>query len=284
MSRFAQIIGMLLILSACGAATASETDSRKYSVAKISLRAETRLRFTSSILDLEQDYNLLDHLTMYEPAPGELQIRYRGALAPIVKHIRGRFRRLCDNALRDQMEFMSDCEVRRLNEARANAWHDLDSGGRWWERSWRQSLPVAKGGATRRTQYDGTDNSWRIWHVTVTNSLKEKFDYAALLELDTDSTTDVDPMFFRSSAKQRVTVDISTPAASDSHIFRVRFSPKLSIGLPDKNDVIVRSVSIRANIDVFTNPNRRFVAAEVELGVRDHDDVFCSLNAALVSW
>jgi hypothetical protein len=95
------------------------------------------------------DSALLNELAPEEIAPGSLVSSYRGVQSLVVRRLLGYFRHLSSVSMQTRWEksdesiFDMERSVRRETEDEA----DLRSGGRWWDRTWRQSLVPSRGGA-----------------------------------------------------------------------------------------------------------------------------------------
>ncbi|RMG06726.1 MAG: hypothetical protein D6731_25120 [Planctomycetota bacterium] len=83
--------------------------------------------------------------------PGSIAVDHHGLRGFALKHVTRRLRSLWGRSLRDlyRKGNLPFEEYRRLEERRRWALHDHAVGGRWWERSWLDSLPPEKGGVWR---------------------------------------------------------------------------------------------------------------------------------------
>ena len=114
------------------------------------------LEHRSILLDIDsfrapssRDNSLVDELAPEERPPASLVHSYRGIQAIVTKRLLGYYRRLFSSAMRtrwnESNDTIFDLERRFAQETAAE--EDLSNGGRWWDRTWRQSLVPSRGGA-----------------------------------------------------------------------------------------------------------------------------------------
>lgn len=93
--------------------------------------------------------DLLGQVTLARTVRGSHIVRYRGLQGFIVRRMRRLYYKRFRNSLRDQIDaggldhFQIAARYRAMGEAEA----DLARGGRWWERTWLDSLTAERGGA-----------------------------------------------------------------------------------------------------------------------------------------
>lgn len=133
---------------------------------------------------------LVPQVTLRELPPGSLHIEYEGFQSFLVRKLQSRYRSLW----KDQLELlydetnMTDAEYRRAREEMNLAFADLKVG-RWWERSWLESLPPEKGGAPELPWVHEVGQEIdvvKIGAFRFTNELKIRIDGTTILALDPD--------------------------------------------------------------------------------------------------
>jgi hypothetical protein len=216
--------------------------------------------------------NFLDSVTMIRLPPGSLKVRYEGLHKLILRQANNQFRR-----------FVRKYETPDDDRIRLTHWNNKGwSSNEWWQRSWMDSLPSAQGGAPDEVYVHtiGSENEWSIGPLSITNTLKIKLDYIAVLRLNTDPTTpEGEPQ------KARIAVDIYTPKqAVTGTQFKFKVRPHIRIALLKAGDwaEFFKTLSLRAELDVIVR-GKRLVKAEAELRYKDEDLRF-EINLELVSW
>jgi hypothetical protein len=141
------------------------------------------------LADLEPERDsLLRQVTLTELPPGSLVVEYQGVQGFLARRLQSRYRSLW----RSQIDLLYD-ETSMTDAERSAALDEIGTGfadlrgGRWWERSWRESLLPEKGGAPARpwVHVVGQDlELFRLGAVSVTNELKVRVDRLAVLSLD----------------------------------------------------------------------------------------------------
>lgn len=140
-------------------------------------------------LDSDRDSFLRD-VSLTELPPGSLVIEYEGLQSFIVRRLQSRYRSLWRSQvslLYDETS-MSDAEYRAANDEISLAFTDLKTG-RWWERSWRDSLLPEKGGAPAVPYIHKVGQEielFRFGGLHLTNELKVRVDRLAVFSLDAD--------------------------------------------------------------------------------------------------
>ena len=96
--------------------------------------------------------DLLGQVTLAHRIPGGKIVRYRGLQGFVVRQMRRAYQRRWRRSLRETYDeggldtFALAARYRAMGEAEA----DLAAGGRWWTRTWQESLTPARGGAPER--------------------------------------------------------------------------------------------------------------------------------------
>lgn len=160
MSWFIKYLGALLLVlvtfSVCNGQDFQELKDPKAGKIELRLGPPPALNERSVLEDLENlkpDYTrqedvLLSEICPKEPAPGEIRIKYDGLQRVVVSRILSYCNRLWSNSIDDR--FYKGNESFLDHQKSMSDRCDMEAAfqqGRWWERSWRQSLPEEKGGA-----------------------------------------------------------------------------------------------------------------------------------------
>jgi hypothetical protein len=135
----------------------------------------------SIILDLDKircpsfgDEALVNQIAPECDAPGSIIRMYHGVQSIAVRRLLGYYRRIFTTDLKNHISgsnsaaFDLDDRIQRM----ADAENDLRSGGRWWERTWRQSLLPQCGGAPAlpRIETVGAEiEIFRLGEIVITN-------------------------------------------------------------------------------------------------------------------
>lgn len=229
--------------------------------------------------------SFLNAVTMRELPPGSLYVTYDGLHGVVVKHLRSQFRRFTRQAAREGWMVRQDDDdtFRALHERLAHTPADARSNGHWWHRSWLDSLPEEKGGAPTVPYVHtyGSETSWEFGPVTVTNTLKVKFDYIAFFEINPE------PISHDHSRKTpRVTLDVrSIRAASFGTQFTFDIKPKVSIGMPNTSGVMsaLRYAALQGNF-VIRHSGHKLIEGQAEVRWDPREGFVVSVEVSLVSW
>jgi len=216
-----------------------------------------------------------DSVMMTRLPPGSLFIKFDGPQKLIVKHARSQVRRYARKYRKYSVGASPQIDVWNKNV-------DLNA---WWTRSWMDSLPSGKGGAPDRPYVHtiGSEITWRLGPLTVSNMLRLKIDYIAVFKFNPDpgdKSADSDP--------PPVSLDVRpTRGTTIGTRFRVKVRPTIRVGMPKSDGwlSVIRSISIRAEIDIVVF-GIHFVRGEVVLKYEPADDHELSLNVglAVVNW
>ena len=151
---------------------------------------EAKLRLPR-LCDMEPDRDsLVRQVTLTELPPGSLVIEYEGFQSFVVRKLQSRYRSLWRgqiSLLYDETN-MTDAEFRAAMEDMALSLADHKTG-RWWDRSWRDSLLPEKGGAPARPWVHTVGEElelFRIGAVHLSNELKLRVDKVAVFSLEAD--------------------------------------------------------------------------------------------------
>lgn len=216
-----------------------------------------------------------DSVTMTKLPPGSLRVRYDGPRKLIFKQVQNQVRR----AVR---KYESPSEPRH----RLDKWQ-IPNPDQWWSRSWMHSLPESKGGApeTTYTHTVGSESSWSLGPLTITNTLKFSLDYIAAFKLNTDPTSPQG-----NPQRSALAVDVYGPddtyiEASSNLAFKFKIKPNIRIGLLRNGDwfSFLRNISIRMELDVIAW-GQRILRIEGEIRYKRRRGVRIKLSIALVRW
>lgn len=143
-----------------------------------------------STLCEEEPGCMVRQVTLRELPPGSLHVEYEGFQSFLARRLQSRYRSLW----RDQIDLwydetnMTDAEFRAAREEIQLGFQDLKTG-RWWERSWRDSLLPEKGGAPETPWVHKVGQEIdvvRIGAFRFTNELKIRIDGWTVLALEPD--------------------------------------------------------------------------------------------------
>lgn len=122
---------------------------------------------------------LLTQLAPRRFAPGEIRLRYDGLEGVLVSRVISYHRRYWSRSLNDRYNrgYLSLFDFERLQYERSCAEGDAQLVGRWWERSWMESLPEEKGGAgpTQTITMGRELNVLQFDEISITNTGQIRF-------------------------------------------------------------------------------------------------------------
>ncbi len=230
-------------------------------------------------------YDLLNSITMRRLPPGSLYVNYDGFHGVVVKHLRGQYRRFTRRAARKGWLVQEDDygPLRGLYERQVHTPVNPQANGEWWQRRWFESLPPEKGGAPAEPYVHtyGEEVSWKYGPVTVTNTLKLRFDYIAFFELNPEPVS-----HDHSRPSPRVSFDVQ-PArgATVGTRFRFNVKPRVRIGMPESGDLLaaLRGASLQASFEIYQS-RKKVVEGEAEIKWRPDEGLIVTLEIELVSW
>lgn len=245
---------------------------------------------TSRTVRFFDDVSVVDQLTMRELPPGSLRLDHRGLYRPLLHHAHRRFRKFWDKSNRERLRYMTTGEALALQQEQRNAWADMEHG-RWWERRWFESLAPEVGGAPAEpyVQTVGQDIELRFGPLTITNTLKIKLDYFAMLQFDTDPDQKLDPdrQLPTRHRTPNFALDLQPSSNSGSVGARIRakMRPNISIGLPSGSrwESMLRNLAVRAEVEMYID-NIKIIRAECEISLKEAQELVVSFDLALVSW
>ena len=135
---------------------------------------EPSIDHRSILLDLEHlpctthgDQALVNEVAPDYDCPGSVVHAYRGVASIAVRRALGYYRRFFADEMKNRWFLGNDTvfDVERRMQLMANATADLSSGGRWWDRTWRESLVPQEGGAPAGPRLDVRGEEIELFHV-----------------------------------------------------------------------------------------------------------------------
>lgn len=203
----------------------------------------------SILLDLSQlrpppsfdDDALVNEIAPEADSPGSLSYTYEGLYSIVVRRAVGYYRRLFSDQLKARWDESNDSifTIQNRLELMGAAEADLQSGGRWWERTWRQSLTPQSGGAPphRVLQIGKELEIFRLGEVALTNEGKLKVGNLSLY-------LDDDRIYERIEQRTREALFTAGRARADANLSRVVSTDKERAERP------VRALGDEAKVDV----------------------------------
>ncbi|MDC3379181.1 hypothetical protein OAX78_02755 [Planctomycetota bacterium] len=131
--------------------------------------------------------SVVPQITAHEVMPpGSVHVRYQGLARYVVRHAQRRFRKEWRAQINERFDEtnMTDREYRAEMRKVDLAFADHATGGRWWQRTWWDSLSETQGGApsTPHVVTIGTQTEiLRIGSFSISNDLRGRLDAVALL-------------------------------------------------------------------------------------------------------
>ncbi len=149
-------------------------------------RRRPEIDHRSILLDLDKiripsfgDEALVNQIAPECDAPGSIIRMYHGVQSIAVRRLLGYYRRLFTMDVKNHLSgsnsaaFDADDRIQRM----ADAENDMHSGGRWWQRTWRQSLLPQCGGAPALPRVESVGSEielFRLGEIVITNEGKLK--------------------------------------------------------------------------------------------------------------
>lgn len=269
--------------------------------------------------------DFLHQVSLQRLPPGSLQFRYKGFHEVLVRNVRRHMKKLWREYLRDAWEAEAMDFDQRVAEYTKmyEAMTDLDAGGRWWERSWMDSLMPEHGGAPFRPLVQDigqTTEFLDLGPLALTTDARVHVSGFAALRLDPDvgqihrdfddvrlarehahlkrddkDDPDELPAIIPSSRDAsdpleplvRITLEPPDPGLSRGY-WRLRFRPQASFHLSTDIDPtkMIKQVSLRVTLELFMGAKRmKFMQVE-GLVQYDPDDraAAVGIEFALVTW
>jgi hypothetical protein len=174
---------------------------------------------------------------------GSLIVSYEGIEGYIVKKVQSRLRNQWRTSLRDAYEegaISTDRYISRLQHM-GEVLGDFRAGGRWWERSWLDSLTPERGGAPARP-YEHTIGERldviKLGPIAFTNDLRARVDRLTILSFDPDGG-----QIYRD-------LEVSQLAREDARLERADTGDELPLlGVPDSKPAGTEEPAVRLTLD-----------------------------------
>ncbi len=270
--------------------------------------------------------DFVPEVTLRRLPPGSLVIRYAGIHAVVVRRVQGRLRALWQDSIQDAWEagILDDeayaAELDRMFAALA----DHRAGGRWWERSWHDSLLPRLGGAPAapvEARVGERLELVRLGPLKLTNDLRAYVDRVAVLTVDPDATPLLrgtepsrlarehawlireardegepqpviedgpeDPADAQGVAASIVRATFEPPAPVLLRTrWRLTLRPSVSLRATGVASEVVRDLRLRTSLELFREANLlRFVTLEFVVRYRPDDgEVVVGLELVLFTW
>lgn len=226
----------------------------------------------------------LESVSIDKLPPGSLIIRYDGLHNIAMKQLRGQCRQLVKRAAARGWYVQPDATDKQpYRSAVERDWVADHINGAWWTRSWMESLTPERGGAPEAPYVHtyGQEIRWKRGALSFTNTMKFKFDYIGLFELNTNPVESDDQI-----SQPPVSLDVSSDGdilLGTSVVFKVK--PRIRIGAPKAGnwDSAIRSASIQVSFDVV-KWGKTIARGEIQASWRSMSDMGISFDVAIVTW
>jgi hypothetical protein len=233
----------------------------------------------------EPSDDFLTSVTMRTAPLGSLYTRFDGLHGVAMRQLRSQARRFTRQAIREGWYVTDETlSSRRDLLRRVDTPVDPLLNGAWWTRRWWDSLPEEKGGApsTPHVHTYGRETTLRLGPFSATNTLKFRFDYLDLFEVDPDP---VEPDHPERTAP--IALDLRTIGERGlfGHYLRVDVRPRVQIGLPTDMAMtgLIRAVSIQVSFEIWDH-QKKLIKGAVAARWGPEDGLTASFEFALVSW
>ncbi len=267
--------------------------------------------------------DFLQQVSLTRLPPGSLLMRYEGIEGVIVRKLNGRLRKLWRESLRDayDAEMIDDTTFRAASDDMYERLADFNAGGRWWERSWLDSLPPEKGGAPALPFVHRVGERLEVFSLgplSFTNDLRAHLDSFTVLSVDPDGgqiyrdhdvgrlarehahlkrddEDDQDELpaigIKRSSAHGtseplvRIVLEPPDPGLMPGY-WRLRFRPQAAFRLTGDPSQMVKEVSLRVTLELFLGAQRtKFMEIDALVEYEPDDrSAALGIEVALITW
>lgn len=226
----------------------------------------------------------VDSVSMSRPPPGSLMIRYDGLHGFMMKQIRGQCRQFVRRSIKQGWMVRADDEDAPIYQSVVERdWVGFHTNGAWWTRSWMDSLTPERGGApsTPFTHTYGREVTLRRGPIEVTNTLKVRFDYIGLFEVNPD------PVEPQSQARTSpIALDVQPDgdlSVGSCVLFKVR--PKLRIAVPRSADPgeLVKSAAVQVSFEIV-EWGKTIIKGEVQVNWRAPGETSVTFDMTLAAW
>ena len=217
--------------------------------------------------------SLISLVTMRRFPAGSLIVDYDGPQRLAIKHARSQVRLFARRYQQRSDNPPIDLDV----------WNNAPTTDAWWSRTWLDSLTPEMGGAPAEAYVHtvGTELSWSVGPLTLSNTLKFKLNYLAVFNFNPDpgeETGDRSP--------PPVSIDVNAAeGASVGTWVKFKLRPNISVGLPSGDDWLgaIRNISIRAEFDI-TVYGTQVLKGDVVLKYTPGDDLTFLFEVTIGRW
>lgn len=300
MGRLRQILvitGFAQVMLLAPIAHASETLEVERKVKQSSLGEQLteplypgiRLPSINELSPIEDEWRALKFNSIHHAAL--IQYEFKGPWGPILKYGQRRLRSLWGDYIQEQSQSLNFRESRRLWEDQANAYADMEAGGRWWElrTSWIDYLPPEKGGAPDRPVVItyGSDATWDLGPLKISNSFRVRINRLGFLKLNADP--DVRPDSTRPPTRlfpNPLAVDVhSASSPSVGSVVNFAVKPHIRIGVPEDGNwfTALKSAILRAQVDISMG-GVKIARLECGIGFKPGEGAMATFDLALLNW
>lgn len=266
--------------------------------------------------------DFLHQVSLTRLPPGSLMVRYEGIEGLVVRKAYGRLKRLWRDSINDAFdaEMLDDHGLHAAYDDMYERLSDFNAGGRWWERSWLDSLTPERGGAPATPfvhQIGERIELFQLGPLSVTNDLRAHLDSFTILRVDPDGhqiyrdhdygrlareyahikrDDDDDPeelpailprLDARGASEPlvRIVLEPPDPGLLPGY-WRLRFRPQASFRLSGDPMSMVKEVSLRVTLELFLGADRRkFMEIDALIEYEPQDNVaVLGFEVALITW
>lgn len=267
--------------------------------------------------------DFLHQVSLTRLPPGSLRMKYEGLEGIVVRKLNGRLKKIWRDSINDAWEAeMLDVDAYKaaFNDMYERM-GDFNAGGRWWERSWLDSLTPERGGAPAQPFVHTIGERLEVFKLgplSFSNDLRAHLDHFTVLRVDPDGgqiyrdhdterlarehahlkrDADDDPEELpaiglnRSSAQGtseplvRITLEPPDPGLMPGY-WRLRLRPQAAFRLSGDPADMIKEVSLRVTLELFIGEKRmKFmeIDALVEYEPDDNQAAF-GFEVALITW
>lgn len=269
--------------------------------------------------------DFLHQVSLTRLPPGSLMVRYEGIEGYVVRKAQSRLKSLWRDSIKDAWEggVLDDHRYEAELDEMYNTLGDFRAGGRWWERSWLDSLTPERGGAPAQPfiHYVGRRlDVLRVGPMRFTNDLKARIDRVTVLSFDPDGGQIYRDFDLRRLAREHARLQRSGDDLEDREdelpaltgeqpdgglaepmvrivleppdpgllpgYWRLRFRPSAGVNLFGEPSELVEEVSMRVALELFLGEERlKFMEIEALLSYDFQDnDAALGIEVALLTW
>lgn len=267
--------------------------------------------------------DFLQQVSLTHLPPGSLMIRYEGVEGVIVRKLERRMRKLWRDSIQDayKAEMIDDVTYRAAFTDMYERMADFQAGGRWWERSWMDSLVPERGGAPARPYTETIGQRLEVFKLgplSFTNDLRAHVDSFTVLSVDPDGgqiyrdhdygrmarehahlkrddeddpdelpTIGIKRNVAQGTAEPlvRIVLEPPDPGLLPGY-WRLRFRPQAAFRLSGDPMSMVKEVSLRVTLELFIGAKRtKFMEIDALVEYEPDDNVGAfGVEISLLTW